>query len=373
MVPLLAVTLIAVLLYGVCMILILTGLLFINGSGQGLTESAEEVTVVVPFRNEKQHLPLLVGDLAKQLCTAERFKVILVNDHSSDGSGDLAASLAGGNPLFSCLDLPEGMTGKKAAIQYAVSAAKTKWILQTDADCRIGPNFITNHMSFLSANPSDLVAGLVTTGSGNNYFLGAFERLDALSLTGVGAGSYKLGRPLMCSGANLLYSRDLYLETRPLDPVRETASGDDMFLLIGARKLGRKLSFNANKSALVETVGAMDLVSLVRQRIRWGAKSVHYHMADIQFLATVVAVTSLLLLVSPIWMAVWPETRIWLLSAIGLKTMIDFLVLWKTTDLTGRRSVLWWFLPSALLHYPYLVAAMAGSLIGRYTWKGRVR
>ncbi len=68
-------------------------------------------------------------------------------------------------------------------------------------------------------------------------------------LTGAGAGSFSLGRPLMCSGANLFYSRDLYLDTRPFDPVDKMASGDDMFMLIGARKLKRKISFNPDPRA----------------------------------------------------------------------------------------------------------------------------
>lgn len=368
-----AATITVIFLYAFCMFLVLRGLSSKSVRGKGVALSPGAVTVVVPFRDESGSLLSLLDDLASQNVAGGLFQVVLVNDHSTDGSAEIARDFAKSHSHFTCIELPEGNFGKKQAIAHGISQTSSEWIIQTDADCRLEPCFISSHMAFLESNPSDLVAGLVTTTSGSNGFLEAFERLDILALSGVGAGSFSMGRPVMCSGANLLYSKELFLETRRFDPGHKTGSGDDMFLMIGARKLGRKLSFNTSREAAAETEVVQDLFSLVRQRIRWGAKSIYYRMPDIQILAVIVGLANLAVLCAPVWMVVWPVTLKWFVPVLALKLLVDFLVLFRTARLTGQLHTLLWFIPVAILYYPYMAVVMAGSLIGSYSWKGRVR
>lgn len=363
------VTLSVILVYIFFVSVLLSGLTRLKIPVKTRPAGYEEVSVIVPFRNEASNLPAIIGDLHRQSWPGDLLNVILVNDHSTDDSYEIANRLINEVPGFICLDLPLGVSGKKAALYLAVTHARTRWIIQTDADCRVGPDFITAHMTFLEENPSDLVAGLVTTRAGRGNFLEGFERLDLLGLTGAGAGSFFYGRPLMCSGANLLYSRELYIETRQYDPVDKSASGDDMFLLIGARKLDRTISFNPCRMSLVTTGTVPDLRSLVRQRIRWGAKSVYYKMRDIQMMALVVVMTNLLLLVSPVWMILFQGSYRWFLPLFGIKTIIDFLLILVSAGYTGQRASLRWFLPGTIFYYPFMLVVIAGSLLGRSSWK----
>lgn len=358
-------------IYSVVLLLFYAGLLKFRILPGHFSPTKTRVTVVIPFRNESAHLPQLIGDLCGQSCPSHLFDVLLVDDHSSDGSLEIAASLTAGRPGFTCTELPAGREGKKEALSEAISRAKTEWILQTDGDCRIGSNFVRSHLSFLEKNPSELVAGFVVCDRKSNRFLEAMEQLEQLGLTGAGAGSFQLGRPLMCSGANLLYSRSLYHDTRIFDPVEKVASGDDMFLLIGARKLGRKVSFNPQAESVVRTRPAENLNELIRQRIRWGAKSGHYQMADIQLLALLVSLTNLLVLVSPAWFFLFEGAGLWLLAILGLKSLADLLVLHATSRMTGQRKSLLWYIPVLLVYYPYLAVVATGSLAGRTIWKGR--
>ena len=347
------------------------GLLCLRRPQEKVPSGKGKVAVVVPFRNEAAHLPGLINDMARQSCSGERFCVILVNDHSTDGSYQIATSLVEKHDNFSCLDLPEGMRGKKDAISHAISSAETDWILQTDADCRVGTAFISSHLSFLEDHPSELVAGLVTTENRGGGFLEAFQRLDMFGLTGAGAGSYPYGRPLMCSGANLLYSRSLYMDTRTFDPADKTASGDDMFLLIGARKLKRKISFNPDERALVSTSPVKGPGALLRQRMRWGGKSVYYGMGDIQILAVLVALASFGLLFSLVWMILEPSSTVWLIPAAGMKLLADFLILAAVSKKAGQESTLWWFLPVWIVYAFYMPVVIVGSLFRGASWKGR--
>ena len=118
-------------------------------------EPGVHVSILIPFRNERKNLPYLLNDLLGQTYPADRMEVLCINDHSEDGSACLFDSLRRTSLKLSCLDLPEAKSGKKEALAYGMDQASGNWIIQLDADCRIGPGFVSSHMDFLKKNPSD--------------------------------------------------------------------------------------------------------------------------------------------------------------------------------------------------------------------------
>lgn len=370
MAPLVIIILIIVYGYSLLILLFYLEIDTDSDSAGGVLKHSRSISVIVPFKNEVDHLSQLVEDFAGQSYPAELWEVIFVDDHSMDGSAAMLGSLIRGSEHMQVLSLPPGMSGKKSALSNGIEQAKHDWIIQVDADCHIGPGFISSHVSFLEKHPSDLVAGIVSTGKGKGDFLETFERLDVLSLAGSGAGSFNLGRPMMCSGANLSYSRELYLETRKFDPASSIASGDDMFLMIGARKLDRTLSFNSHRDAMVMTAPAKDWRSLIAQRIRWGSKTGRYRMPDIQLLALLVSLANIFILLMPLWIIVFPGLWPWLAGAFIVKTLADFMLLFRMTGISGSRKSLKLFLPVSLLYYPYFTLTVFGAFRGKFVWKG---
>jgi cellulose synthase/poly-beta-1,6-N-acetylglucosamine synthase-like glycosyltransferase len=328
------------------------------------------VSVVVPFRDEEEHLPALLEDLSRQSYPLGLMEVIFIDDHSSDDSASILASATDEKKHFRYLALPQNMRGKKKALSHGIQQATYERIIQVDADCRLGPDFISAHVAHLEEHPSDLVAGLVTTRKESGNFLEIFDRLDILSLIGSSAGSFNLGRPMMCSGANLSYSRELYWETRPFDPEDTVASGDDMFLMIGARKLGHSLSFNSSRDSIVRTVPQKNPGALLAQRIRWSAKAGKLKMADIQLLALLVVLTNISILLMPLWLILYWVWWPWLVGAWVIKTLADFFLLFKMTGICGSRSDLKMFVPVSLLYHPYFLVIMFGALFKKPQWKG---
>lgn len=335
----------------------------------GEKENTRKVSIIIPFRNETHSLPRLVADLLAQSYPKKLFEVVFVDDHSEDGSRTMVDSMISGEQGFRCLPLPPDSTGKKAALFHGIQHASFEYLIQVDADCRIGAQFIASHMAFLEKHPADLVAGLVSTSNGAGGFLEAFERLDLLALAGCGVGSFALGRPMMCSGANLVYSRELYMATRSFDPVQATESGDDMFLMIGARKLNRTLAYNTSPEAFVETEPASSLPRLLAQRIRWGAKTTHYGMLDIQLLALLVTLSNVAVFLMPLWLFLYTGAWPWLAGAILLKSLADFALLCRITVLSQQRSSLRWFAPVMLAYYPVFLMTLLGVLLGKSRWK----
>lgn len=329
------------------------------------------VSIIIPFHNEIANLPLLIQDLLDQSYPRNQFEVLFVDDHSEDGSLEELATLLDGESDFSCFALPLAGSGKKAALHFGIQAAKYERIIQVDADCRVGRYFIASHMTFLSKHSADLVAGLVLITRGKGGFREAYERIDLLALAGTGAGSFALGRPMMCSGANLSYTRTLYMETRRFDPVELTESGDDMFLMIGARKLKKKLVFNTASEAIVTTNAVKSFRQLIAQRIRWGAKTPHYAMRDIQVLALLVALSNLGILLLPVWCYFYTAHWPWLTGAWLLKSLADLLLLYRISGISHQRDVLRWFVPVSLAYYPIFFISLGGVCLGRPGWKRR--
>lgn len=98
------------------------------------------LTVVIPARNEQSSLAGLLTDLTEdpELSGA---RVIVVDDHSTDRTAELAASFSGVTVL-SAPALPEGWTGKSWACHVAVQhgeLAADDVVVFLDADVRMEP------------------------------------------------------------------------------------------------------------------------------------------------------------------------------------------------------------------------------------------
>lgn len=336
------------------------------------SRGTSRVSLVIPFRNEGKNLGGLVQDLLAQDYPAGLFQVIFVDDHSNDGSMGVLESLIANRAGFSCLSLPENKHGKKAALGFGIERVENDWIIQIDADCRIGERFIASHMIHLKNHPSDLVAGLVTTNNNSHRFMETFERMDLLSLSGVGAASFFYKRPMMCSGANLAFSKVLYNQTRLYDPSESVASGDDMFLMIGARKLGKSLSYNVETESVVHTTPVHKLSSYLNQRVRWGTKTPYYRQWDIQFLAMLVVLTNLAVLIYPVWALAFSGTWPWLLGIWVAKIIVDGSLIFRMARFTKQKLPLKWFLLASVVYYPIFLMILIRSLSGQSAWKERI-
>jgi 4,4'-diaponeurosporenoate glycosyltransferase len=99
-------------------------------------------TVVIPARDEEGSLPLLLASLADQ--TVRPRRVVVVDDHSTDATGELARRFEGVTVL-DAPDLPPGWLGKPWACHVgagheAGAAHDTDTLVFLDADVRLAPD-----------------------------------------------------------------------------------------------------------------------------------------------------------------------------------------------------------------------------------------
>ncbi|MFJ9522224.1 glycosyltransferase [Kitasatospora sp. NPDC101801] len=121
-----------------------------------------EVVVLVPARDEAEVLPVSLPSLLAQRYPG-RARVVLVDDHSSDGTGELARRLAtgGGLPLTVTTPppLPPGWTGKLWALRHGVEqAGRPEYLLLTDADIAHRPDSLAALVAAAEGHRLDLVS-----------------------------------------------------------------------------------------------------------------------------------------------------------------------------------------------------------------------
>jgi glycosyltransferase involved in cell wall biosynthesis len=92
------------------------------------------VAILLPCFNEIGNLAAAVADARRAaLDAAARHEVIVVDDGSTDGTGELARSLAALKPDVRVI-AHEQNRGYGAALRTGIAAARMPWLLLTDAD-----------------------------------------------------------------------------------------------------------------------------------------------------------------------------------------------------------------------------------------------
>src|ERR1700685_819989 len=111
-----------------------------SGTTPESVQPAPVVTVIVPARNEDVCLGSCLASLLGQREIAQDtssqavpFEIIVVDDHSTDRTREIAASFPGVR-VIEAGPLPRGWTGKNNAVAAGAREAHGEWLLFTDAD-----------------------------------------------------------------------------------------------------------------------------------------------------------------------------------------------------------------------------------------------
>ena len=131
------------------------------------THPAPPIVVVIPARNEAEMLPQSLRSLLKQTYPG-KFLIIVVDDHSSDNTFQVARDLSQDTDIEVVIvrgeTLPEGWTGKLWALEQGLRVAATlkpEYVLLTDADIFHGSTSLTTLVHQAVAQHCDLVSLMV--------------------------------------------------------------------------------------------------------------------------------------------------------------------------------------------------------------------
>lgn len=348
------------------------------------------VSIIVPARNEAEKLPACLASIARQSYPPSLFEVIVVDDHSTDGTYQAAEAFAGGHANFRALrlaghlDPKQNAAFKKKAIEAGIQQAHGELIVTTDADCEAPRNWLSLLASFYelsgntaARNPSApklvFIAAPVVFHLEKNL-LQRFQSLDFLGMMGVTGAGIQLGWMNMCNGANLAYPKAIFQDVGGFRGIDNLASGDDMLLMhkMAARYPGR-IGFVKSKEAAVMTEAMPDGRSFFWQRIRWASKSKSYAERKVTLILALVFFHCLSIPLS-LLLAIW-----WGWRAIGLfvvlfsaKALFDYVFLGKMARYFDRPDLMKSYFPSQILHIAYIIViGILSNALTAYPWKGR--
>ena len=248
-------------------------------SGTVNDRPAIPLSVVLPVRNEADTLPRLLDDLAQQSHRPD--EVLIVDDASEDGTRE---AVLGRDWPFELRILDSPGRGKKAGLSAGIRAARQAWLVQVDADTRLGPQAlavvaedIAQHGDSLDMALLPLRLGHTATGAPNRRF-DRLQALDFAAMQGWAVAAVDRTQAAMASGGGWVWRAAAF----PHDALRpDIPSGDDVFSLAALIERGdrHRVGRIAHAAAMVSAAPMPDLPSLLHQRIRWGAKSAHYPKA----------------------------------------------------------------------------------------------
>jgi succinoglycan biosynthesis protein ExoA len=128
-----------------------------------MKDMSPAVSIVVPCRNEKDHIEACVRTILAQELPSESFEIIVADGMSVDGTRDILKQLAGGDRRLRIVDNPGRIvpTGLNAAIR----AARGKIIVRMDSHSEYAPDYVYQCLAVLQETGADNVGGPAYTKS----------------------------------------------------------------------------------------------------------------------------------------------------------------------------------------------------------------
>jgi chlorobactene glucosyltransferase len=213
------------------------------------------VSVIIPARDEAATIETLVRSVLGS--TYEPLEVIVVDDRSTDGTGNIVERIAAGDSRLRLVhggELPAGWFGKPYACWQGYRTARGEILVFTDADTRHEPALLELAVGTLEAERADLL-----TVAAHQVCLGFWERVVMpqiwllLGLRYSPARVNRATRPrdVIANGQFIMLSREAYTAIGTHEGVRDEVV-EDLALAQRCVAAGRKLWF-AYANTLIET------------------------------------------------------------------------------------------------------------------------
>ena len=313
-----------------------------------------KITVIVACRNEELHIRQLISCLAQQ--SYQNFEVILVNDHSEDATRNYIKSAQEISPKITLIDA-SGF-GKKKAIKEGVLKSTSELIITTDADCMPSFHWLESIVCFYKKYPSDLIICPVKVSGSYNLFSN-LQVFEFASLVASAAGAAGVGMPVMCNGANLVFTKKSWLDSLK-DLHLEVMSGDDMFLLESIKRRKGVIRFLKPESAFVFTESSKTWVEFIKQRRRWTSKSTSYTDFQIIITACIILIINLLSL-TLLSLCLFNQSFLFIYLAFFLfKYLLDTIFLYSVRNFFQLNNI-WVYSILLSVLYPFYIVFIAFS------------
>jgi cellulose synthase/poly-beta-1,6-N-acetylglucosamine synthase-like glycosyltransferase len=333
------------------------------------------VAVIVAARNEELHLEKCIRSLLAQDYPHDKYTITVVDDQSTDRTADIVRQLARENPAVQLMQLhghPPGISPIVHAMNEAIKATSSEIILRTDADCLVGPHWMSSMVRHFDETVG-IITGVTLIAEKQNIsslFFG-FQRIDLFSQTAIAAGAIGMNAPINCNGSNMGFRRAAFNEVGGFGSIGTINSGSDSLL---AQKIAAtphwKMRFACWPETHVTTLPVTSWRQLLQQRMRWAGHTPHYRTSTVVFLVASFLLYLLVFLFAPISIFYFPMVTL-PIAVLFIKFVVDYWIIFKFSKLTNVAGMMKYFFVAEVIHFPLILTAVFGSFFGSFEWKGR--
>jgi glycosyltransferase involved in cell wall biosynthesis len=121
------------------------------------TDAAPLISVVVPCRNEREHIADCVQSILQQKTVPGGFEIIIADGMSDDGTREILNDLARVNPRIRVIDNPQRTTS--CALNAAIRHCRGKFIARMDAHNLYAPDYLCACLETIEETGADNVGG----------------------------------------------------------------------------------------------------------------------------------------------------------------------------------------------------------------------
>lgn len=334
-----------------------------------------KLSVIVAMRNESKNALKLIECLNNQELDKNLFEVILIDDNSDDGT---LSEIEKAKSLYNTLDIKvidlgqHRKEGKKNAIATGVDISNGELIVTTDADCYLPSTWLNTIHDFYIKHKPEMIMGPVSFSSNTNLF-GKVQAIEFMSLMFITCSTTNIYYPVLANGANIAYTRSLYDKCKGFSSNMKYASGDDMFMMMNARKrLGKKaIRFLKSDKAVVETQAETNFNKFVNQRIRWISKGSGFNAKYVSIAGVSYYFVNLMFFISIFLPLFVKGTAISVALFWLAKLLIDLILLYQYASFEKRLNLLKLLQVAELYNVTYLSIIGLLANVRGYVWKGR--
>jgi cellulose synthase/poly-beta-1,6-N-acetylglucosamine synthase-like glycosyltransferase len=129
------------------------------------------VAIIIAVKDEENEVEQALSSVCK--LRYSNFKIIVINDRSSDRTPQILNKMAEVNEAISIItikDLPKGWLGKNHALYCGYLKSSEEWMLFTDADIIYKPDALKKAMSYVLENQLDHLTALPEITSPSSLF-----------------------------------------------------------------------------------------------------------------------------------------------------------------------------------------------------------
>ena len=332
------------------------------------------ISIVISAKNERNNIKPLLNSLSHQNYPKEKYEIIIANDQSTDNTLEQLLNYQSKMNNLKIIDIektPSNWGSKKWAINKCINDSKGEIILQTDADCLHGKNWIFEMAQPFQYYKIGFVCGPSYIGKKSNFW-DLILKLESISQESFTYANSKKNLYISCTARNMAFRKTIFNEINGYNEISHIESGDDDLLLHKvATQTNCQIKYIANEKSLVRSDAPNTIKNLYLQRLRYASKGIIYYKLttpkEVKIILPFLMIANFSAIIAMINFINY-QSYFWLIPFL-FKGLADIILINKYMDYIKINFKFLYFFILMIIHPFYIVIFGAIAPFTKIQWK----